>query len=189
MTNRINPWEHPLGKTIWKTKAAFMSFVRGGIRRGLWEKNPLKLDFIKSKRKRVPLGRKTIKNPEGMVWGAECEICHNDFRQADVQVDHKCGNHSLKTEEDIIGFITNMIYIDPDNDLQIVCKDCHSIKTNMDRKGISFEESKAEKKAIQIEKEKRVNETLEGLGLVPASNAAKRRKQLVEAFMKEGDNI
>ena len=50
-----------------------------------------------------------------------------------------------------------------------------------------MEEAKATKKAIEIEKEKRVEGTLKKLGITPASNSKLRRKQLVEAFMKEGE--
>ena len=147
--NNTLPWEeYP---HIWKTQAAFMSFVRGGIRRGLWEKNPIKLQFIKNNRKRVPLGRKTEANPEGLVWGCQCSICNGDFKQSECQVDHKDGNNSLKSMEDVRNFIESMILI-IDSDLSFVCKPCHKIKTHAERKGISFNQARVEKEAIRFQK-------------------------------------
>lgn len=183
----INPWEHPAGKKIWKTKAQFMSFVRGGIRRGLWERNPLKLQFVKDKRERVPLGKKTVSNPKGEVWGGRCEVCDNLFKTSDLQVDHIKGNHSLKTIEDLESFVQAMIFIDPDEDLQMICKPCHKAKSLAERKGISIEEAKATKKAIEIEKEKRVMEFLQKKGVTPESNQKKRRQQLIEVLLNDKD--
>ena len=32
-------------KKHWKTEAAFLSYVRGGLRRGLWMNSPVKREF------------------------------------------------------------------------------------------------------------------------------------------------
>lgn len=178
MSKTFKPWEwYP---HIWKTEASFWSYLRGGLRRGLWEKSPIKLDF---KNKNVS------KPPDDYTGraktGSYCALTGEWVGKSASEVDHKEGNVSLLSEEDILDFIKHLV--PPPDSLQLVGKEAHKTKSYAERQGISFEEAAATKKAIQIEKEKRVNETLEGLGITPESNATKRRKQLVEAFMKEGE--
>lgn len=131
---------------IWKSKSAFMSWLRGGIRRSLWSKSPIKLEFIKKNRKKIKNPKKTSRSkPE--VWGATCCICGNDRVIANIEVDHKIGNHSLREIDDITTFIESIVLV-TDDDLQLVCKECHKIKSHAERKGISFDEAAREKKVI-----------------------------------------
>jgi 5-methylcytosine-specific restriction endonuclease McrA len=143
------PWEtHP---KIWKTRSAFMSYVRGGIRRGLWDKNPVKLEFIKQNRVRANIGKITKSNPKGEVWGGICQICKGEFREYDLQVDHIIGKNSLTTLDDIMGFIKAIVLVTND-DLQLVCKPCHGVKTHAEKMGITLQEARLEKEAIAFEK-------------------------------------
>lgn len=181
----IKPWEkYP---HIWKTQAAYMSFIRGGIRKGLWNRNPVKLEFIQESREKLPLGRKTKSNPEGLVWGCKCNICKKDFRVNEIEVDHLKGNHSLKSIEDLRQFIENIVFVDK-KDLQILCKGCHRIKSYAEKEEIPFELAKATKKAIQIQKEKDDKRFLTEKGVTPKGNAKERREQLIELLMKEGND-
>ncbi len=178
---KSNPWEeYP---EIWKTQSAFMSFIRGGIRRGLWEKHPVKLEFIKENRFKAPLGKKTTRNPDGMVWACKCSLTGEVHRQTDCQVDHIQGNHSLKSEDDLKEFIMSMVYVTK-QDLQMVSKEAHKIKSYSEKQGITFEEARAEKKSIQIIKDKQDKVFLEGKGIKPASNQAGRRQQIVDYLMR-----
>ena len=54
---------------IWKSKSAFMSYLRGGIRRSCWMKHPVKLEFIKNNRQRIP--NPNTKGKAAEVWGGE----------------------------------------------------------------------------------------------------------------------
>lgn len=181
MTSLIDklPWGDG---TPWKTQSSFMSWVRGGIRRGLWNKSPIKLGFLNKHRKQIdnpnPRGNKAT------VWGGECALCNGVFTIANLEVDHKEGNHSLNSIEDIHTFIEAIVLVTED-DLQLVCKPCHKIKSYSDKEGISFQEARAEKKAIQTIKEKKDKETLKSFGIIPAPNQKERRKQLVELFKEE----
>ena len=176
-------WE--LYPHIWKTQSAFFSFIRGGIRKGLWSTNPVKLEFIKANRVKVPLGRKTKSNPEGLVWGAECKLCNNPFRLNDIQVDHIEGNHSLKSVDDLKEFIENIVFVD-DSKLQLVCKGCHKTKTHSEKKGITFEQAKTEKQAIEKSKQSVSiqKEELIKLGFKESeiTNAKKRRECYTRYF-------
>lgn len=143
-----NPWEtYP---DIWKTQASFMSWVRGGLRRALWNKSPIKINFIKKHRIKIPNPKKTNRSPN-MIFGGICEACSHVFQQKDLQVDHKIGNHSLKEIKDIQTFIENIVMVD-ENDLQFICKECHAIKSHAERMGISIEEAKKEKQIINYMK-------------------------------------
>ena len=177
------PWlQHP---NIWKTKSAFMSWLRGGIRRSLWNKSPIKLEYIKKHRKRIP-----NPNPKGKVetvWGGSCGLCGEDFVLAQLDVDHKEGNHSLNELSDIQSFIENIVLVTED-DLQFACKTCHKIKNQQQRKGISFEQASYEKIAIDLIKKKLDKSWLESRGVVPASNQTKRREQIIQKLREEKEN-
>ena len=181
----FKPWEeYP---HLWKTKAQYMSFIRGGIRRGLWERNPVKLEFINENRVKVPLGRKTKTNPDGKVWGAICECCGNPFRLNDMNVDHKVGESTLKTVEDVQQFVNNIVFVKKE-DLQFICKGCHKQKTYSEREGVTFEEAGIIKQAIEIQKNKQDKDWLEANNLVPASNAKQRRQQIIDKLKEELNN-
>lgn len=172
----IKPWElHP---TIWKTQAAFLSYVRGGIRRSLWNKNPVKLEFIKRNRKRIqnPVVKNRTRFPE--VWGAECHHCKKDFLLKDMEVDHKEGEHSLRCIADIQGFVEAIAFVDFE-DLAFVCKPCHRAKSHAERQGISIEDAIREKQAIAIQKGDD-KAWIISMGIHPAGNAKARREQIIE---------
>lgn len=166
---------------IWKTESSLMSYIRGGIRRSLWNRSPIKLEFIKNNRIRIP-----NPNPRGKVkevWGAVCSLTGEVFPLNQIEVDHREGNHSLKSMKDLQSFIEAIVLVTED-DLQFVSKEAHRVKSFADKKGISFEEALAEKTAIKIVKEKRDKLWLEEHGVIPASTQAKRRKQ-IEDILKE----
>lgn len=170
--------------TAWKTESAFMSWIRGGIRRALWNRAPVKIKFLNKTRKKIP-----NPNPKGKVptvWGCKCALCENLFPMSLIEVDHKKGQHQLKTLEDIGSFIRGIVLVTED-DLQTVCKPCHKIKSHSERGGISFEEARAEKLVIEITKTKQDKVWLQSKGIIPASNAKARREQITK-YLKENTN-
>jgi len=174
------PWElHP---TIWKTESAFLSYIRGGIRRHLWAKSPIKLEFIKRARRRIknPVAANLKRFPE--VWGGQCEICKKDFALKDMEVDHKTGEHSLRTVADIQAFVEGIVFVTYE-DLALLCKSCHKAKTHAERTGMSLDDAIIAKQAIAIQKG---NDKLwlAEKGIVPAGNAKQRKEQII-AVLKE----
>lgn len=149
MNGKLKPWEaYP---EIWATESAFMSWIRGGIRAGLWNKHPVKLEFLKKSRIKIP-----NTNPRSMkrfpeVWATKCAITGEIIPLNKAEVDHKTGEHTLRNLDDIASFIKDIVLV-TDGDLQIVSKDVHKIKTLAERKGITFEEAVIEKKAIAFGK-------------------------------------
>jgi len=130
----------------WKTKAAFYAWLRGGLRRSLWMRHPVKIEFLKSNRHKAPLGR----NGKD-VWCMQCAICSNLFRQSDCEVDHIHPAGKLNGVEDISSFVERLAFVS-EEDLRICCKLCHSILTYSERYGCTFEEAKLRK--IEIAKKK-----------------------------------
>lgn len=143
----LKPWE--LDYTPWNTQAAFFAYLRGGFRRGVWERHPVKIEFINRNRTKAPIGKVTKKNPEGMVWACRCSVCNEIKRQSYCEVDHIEQSGTLRSEEDIASFVIKLSFISFE-DLRIVCKLCHSIISHSQKTGMSFEEAKQDKKLIAL---------------------------------------
>lgn len=177
------PWiEYP---HIWKTEAAFLSFVRGGIRRSLWNKSPIKLEFLKANRKRIanPVAKNATRFPE--VWGGECYQCKKEFALKDIEVDHLTGEYSLRKLEDLQSFVEGIVCVSA-KDLGLICKPCHKAKTYAERNGMSHEDALIEKQAILICKYpvKEVRKFISENGRVPSGNAKDRRAQVVDILKR-----
>ncbi|QVW53883.1 HNH endonuclease [Acinetobacter phage TaPaz] len=168
---------------FWKTKSSYMSYIRGGVRQGLWNRNKIKLLKIKNNRVQIP-----NPNPKGKketVWGGECEVCKNLFPTASLQVDHiRDKGSSLKNFSDVSKFIEDMILITED-DLRIVCKSCHEIISHSQKKDCSFEEARVQKEFIEIKKQKKVVDKLISLGVNSIPKLKKDQESLCLKLMLE----
>lgn len=173
------PWEEH--KDIWPTQAKFMSWVRGGIRGGLWKKHPIKLEFLRQNSVQIENTNPKSKKRFPTVKGARCALCGQLHRAEDIEVDHINGNHQLRSMDDLRAFIEAMILV-KFSDLQLVCKGCHRIKSYADKQGISFQEATAEKFAISLINLKKEVEWLEERGIIPARTKQQRRLQVVNAY-------
>lgn len=175
MTN--TPWlDFP---EIWKTESAFLSWIRGGIRRSLWNRHPVKLEFIKRNRTKIP-----NPNPRGKlkeVWGATCNITGEILPLKCLEVDHIQGNHSLRSLNDLQSFIEGIVLVKME-DLQFVSKEAHKVKSYAEKEGITFEEAYNVKRAIELVKTKQDKQWLIDRGITPASNQAARRQQILEVL-------
>lgn len=161
---------------VWKTESAYYTWLRGSIRRAMWSKNPVKLEFIKQNRIKIP-----NPNPKGKVkevWGGVCALTGNTYPIGDMEVDHKEGNHSLKTLDDLVPFVKGIVMITLD-DLQLVSKEAHKIKSYAEKQGISFEEAKVEKEVIELIKQNKDKEYCIEHNIPIQSTQALRRKAIV----------
>lgn len=162
--------------TPWKTEAQWWGYVRGCLRKA-WMRHPVKINKIKNTRKRIP-----NPNPKGRVkevWGGMCEECNSLFVQSQLEVDHIIPAGQLSSVEDIKPFFTRLVFVTED-DLRVVCKECHKAISLADRNGISVEEAKATRKAIYLIKEKKDRKFLEDRGITPGSNQKTRRSQIID---------
>ena len=168
---------------IWKSKASFMSYLRGGVRRACWMKHPVKLEFIKNNRERIP-----NPNPRGKVsdvWGGRCNVCKNLFVQSKLLVDHvREYSATLKNIDDIQKFV-ELISLVTEDDLQLVCKDCHDTISYSQKHGCSLEEAVVRKKHILIAKEKRLKSELEARGMVVPKTIKEQSTVLLDAMLSE----
>lgn len=177
-----NPWESP--NSPWKNKTAFFTYLRGCLRSS-WSKNPIKHNLIKSQRKQI-----TNPNPKGnkpTVWGFTCTMCNENFPIKECQVDHIVPAGSLNEKSDIQGFVERLLWVS-DEDLRLCCKKCNMTLAHADRKGISFEEARIEKRVIELCKLP-TNKQIEMLTKhnLPCNNA-KTRKESFYALIKQEKN-
>jgi len=158
-----------------------MSWLRGGIRSGLWKKHPVKLEFLKQNMEQMVNTNPRSKKRFPYVKAGRCAICKVLHKQTDIEVDHLTGNHSLRLLGDLQGFIEAMVLV-TFSDLQLLCKPCHKIKSHAEKLGITFQHAAADKTAIELGKFKKDLAWLRERGIVPASSWPKRRIQIVEVL-------
>ena len=170
---------------FWKSTSQFMSFIRSGVRLGLWNKHKVKLLKIKNNREQIP--NPNQRGNKLTVWGGRCEVCSQLFVTSELQVDHiRQEGSSLKCFDDLAKFIEDMVLITED-DLRIVCKGCHAIISHSQKQGISFEEAKVEKTAIDlikkgVDKQFLIDHNVKAENI--GSTQAVRRKQIVEILLE-----
>lgn len=175
------PWEHY--PEFWKTESAFLSFIRGGIRRHLWAKNPIKLSLLKDRRIRIINPNVKGRKAHPTVWGFVCEQCQKEVSK--VEVDHRTGEYSLRKVSDIQSFVEGIVFVKKE-DLAILCKPCHKIKTHSERSGLSLEDAAIDKEAIAICKGSaaEVKAWIVSKGEIPAKTVPERKAQ-VKRILKE----
>lgn len=113
--------------------------------------------------------------------GAYCELTGEWTGKSLLEVDHRIGNVKFTEWEDVLPFILHLC-CDKD-EMALVNKEAHKIKSYAERMGITFEEAVIQKEIIAICKSKKDSIWLREHGIIPASTAAKRRKQ-IEEYMK-----
>jgi hypothetical protein len=149
------PWK-VLG-VPWKTESSFWGWVRGVLRKG-WSKHPVKLEYIKQHRKRIK-----NPNPKGKVsevWGMICQQCKCEVIQSNIEIDHIGANSSFTGLHDAESYMKHLFLVDFES-LESCCKSCHSIRSHMQNKGVSFEEAAMLKEVIRIFKEESLEDVLD----------------------------
>lgn len=174
------PWE--LYPAIWKTKAAFFSYLRSGIRR-IWSQYPAKLEWKKSQMQEPPEGYTGRAKKLG-----QCHYCNEFFAASNLEVDHVEQAGSCNSWETAQNFLKSLL--DCDNNWVLACKPCHKVKSHAEKKGLDFMDALADKRAIAFLKGKKAEQVIEYLrakGCPPErlKTAATRRNVLVELFKKE----
>lgn len=154
------------------SEKSLCSAIRSAIRQ-VWMKHNTKLAY---------LYERTIPdmNPETRTkWLIQCECCGGMFKLGDVEVNHKRGENQLLTFEDVLPFTQSILGVGFD-DIEVLCKGCHSILTYSERYGVTFEAAKKEKLIIE-----KINQTVSqqkkellanGFTTTEISNEEKRRE-------------
>jgi len=107
------------------TEAQFWGAVRSALRN--------KFTWWKPMREAKEAARRPYKGAGRQKWEFQCNTCKGWYMAKEVQVDHIVPCGSLKCPEDIEGFLDRMTPESPEA-FQVLCKPCHQIKTNAERK-------------------------------------------------------
>lgn len=170
------PWE--LYPDVWKTKSSFFVWLRGGLRRAIWEKYPPKIKFKNEGCTPPP------ENYTGRAKsGAPCALTGDWTPKSYLEVDHIKGHASLTDWDNVLDFVKHLC--SDSSNFQLVDKDNHRIKSYADKKGISFEEALIEKKAIAIIKDKNDKQFFTDRGIKVPSNVTLRRKGIIQILNEE----
>jgi hypothetical protein len=174
------PWEeHP---DVWPTKAKFFAWLRGCFRRAIWNLSPCKIKFKNAHCSPPPEGYKGKAKS-----GANCALTGEWEGKSKLEVDHIQGECSLRDWDDVATFVRHLC--PPNDNLQLVTKEAHKIKTLAERKGISFEAALLEKRVIAFAKlpaaqQIKVLQESDKCGKMAATNAKSRvalYRQIIEA--------
>lgn len=182
------PWEeYP---HIWKTEAAFWAYLRGSLRRAVWEKSPIKLDFKNSQMIPPPKGY-TGRGKKGQY----CALTGEWEMTSKLQVDHVEGEMSLTSWDDVLPFLLHLIPKSFD-DMQLVTIEAHKIKSHLERygekKGLeTFEQAKADKMVIAFcnvhKGVDKLDKAMQNIGIDTADlkNIKERKTALYKHFLEE----
>lgn len=173
----MNPWDN---STAWKSEKDFMNWLRSQTRK-IWSRHPVKISYKIARRFKAPIG---VNGKE--VWACNCEMCGKLVRSSETQIDHIVMGGSFSDWKTYTEWARRILWVTAD-DIRELCFDCHTIVNHMQKTGLTFDEAKVEKQAIEIIKQKKDKQFLSEAGITPASNAKKRREQLLE-LLKEKQN-
>lgn len=129
MGRKTPPYENYEG---WTT-ARFWGFIRSGLRQ-CFNRYPPKYECIKEAAHTKEDGVYKTGAKKGkvkLVRRYKCKGCLKLFMQKDVQVDHIVGAGSLKSYEDLPGFVERLFC--SKEGLQVLCKPCHHKKTQQEK--------------------------------------------------------
>jgi len=105
------------------TESRYWQQVRSSLRKGFRYWKPIIQCKINSRRKYVG-------NNKRQKWEYKCNDCKGWFMEKHVQVDHIVPVGTLKRPEDIIIFLERLT---TETGFQVLCRNCHQIKTNKER--------------------------------------------------------
>jgi 5-methylcytosine-specific restriction endonuclease McrA len=112
------------------TESKRLSFIRSALRRA-FTRYPS--NYIARNKARRPY-EGTNRNQK---WEYLCTHCNKWYIAKNTQLDHTVPAGSITCDEDIGGFVSRL-FCEP-NDLSLLCKPCHQIKTNQERENRKHE--------------------------------------------------
>ena len=106
------------------TESAFWSFIRSSLRKASMYWKPLQQCKLEAR-------RPSKNSNKRQKWEYQCAECTKWFKGEEIQVDHIIDAGSLKSADDLKGFIERC-FVEAGG-YQVLCKACHQIKTNAAR--------------------------------------------------------
>lgn len=119
-------------------------------------------------------------------YSYRCAECDGLFSGKEVAIDHRIDCGSLLSWDDLPGFASRLFC--QQGDLDILCHDCHSVKTMQSKLCMTKEQATIHQKVVACEKElttQQIVALLEKNMYTEHSNKEKRRKSLTELFTKK----
>lgn len=164
------------------TEAKIKQLIRNAVREE-WMKCDTKLAFIASSKvpDTDPNTRRRFK--------LQCNCCKQWFSESEIEVDHIVGEHSFTNLlGDLVAWINAILNV-KFSDLQILCVECHKIKTRAEGAGVSTEEAIIMLKVDEVCRGAGCPEKkwLEERGITPLTNKELRKNQ-VRDFIKNSEH-
>lgn len=162
-----------------KKKPDFFVWLRSSLRKISQRHPPIYTALAAAKR---PY---TGDNPRQRVC-FECAKCKGLFSSKQVAVDHRIDCGSLKSWNDVQGFMERLFC--GEEGLDVLCHDCHDIKTYMAKHGVSEREAVVAKEVINILKTESKEDVINFIemwnfnGNYLTNNEASRRMSLLEIY-------
>jgi len=100
------------------TEARYWQFIRSALRQASRRWPPIARHALESAR------RPYVGPNHRQKWEFCCEVCREHYKRTEVQVDHIIPVGSLKSFDDLPGFVQRLFC--EEEGLRIVCKRCHS---------------------------------------------------------------
>jgi hypothetical protein len=119
------------------TTAKFWGFIRSGLREK-FGRYPPKYEALNAAAEVVADGVYKTGDKKGKPKFRKvyrCAECLDTFMQKDVQVDHIIPAGQLKSFDDLPVFASRLFC--KVEDLQVLCKTCHDIKTKQEKENVS----------------------------------------------------
>lgn len=107
------------------TEAKFYAFLRSGLR-AKWTRWPPKYEVLAAAKRKYEGPNKRQK------FEYQCAVCGGWFPQKEVAVDHIVPVGSLRSLDDLPGFVSRL-FVGKES-LQVLCDADHQLKTNQERK-------------------------------------------------------
>lgn len=168
------PWE--LYPSLWKSKAAFFTYLRGQIRL-TWSRFPAKLKWKAAQMVLPPAGYTGRAKKLG-----KCTYCGEMFAASTLEVDHIDQAGECNSWETAAEFLRRLL--DCNDNWCLACKPCHKVKSFAERQGTSFEEARQQKRVIEFMKQAKqviVEFCVQnGYNERSLTNTAKRREAVTE---------
>jgi len=106
------------------TESAFWTFIRSALRN--------KSRYWKPITQAKMNARRPYSGPnKRQKFEYQCNTCKKWYAEKDINVDHICPAGTLKSAQDLSGFIERL-FCEIDN-LQVLCEKCHDLKTKSER--------------------------------------------------------
>lgn len=115
-----------------------------------------------------------------------CAACGGAFSGKEVALDHRDDCGSLLKWGDLQGFASRLFC--QQDGLDVLCHQCHDVKTLMSKNGMSKEEATTHKAVLSFEKEHNIKQIVDYCqkhGYNSCTNQMKRREALTDIFNKQ----